>query len=103
MDHEAFQTDSQTTLIAVCFVSPRLAFWVSRQTSESVFKTKKELVSPLARLVLGRAGNRALFPSFYPPPPTTSFDLGSRKVLGLAGFARLNPAAILIHGVFPLL
>lgn len=42
MDHEAFQKDSQTTLIAVCFVSlcpPLLS--VLRQTSEEHFEEQK--------------------------------------------------------------
>lgn len=107
-----FQTHSQTTLIAVCFVSPARLSGSYVKHLRSIFKTKKQLVSANARLALGHTGNCALFPSFHPPPlphhPTTTpppqpFDLGSQKALGPAGFAGLNPAADLIHGVFPFL
>lgn len=104
MDCEAFSNRFTNYLNCCLFCLPRPAFWVLRQTSEEhfIFKTKKQLVSANARLALGHTGNRALFPSFHPP---TSNHLISapKKVLGPAGFARLNPAADLIHGVFPFL
>lgn len=71
MDREAFQTDSQTTLITVCFVSPPRpsrgpTFSVLRQTSEEHSQNKKELALAQRTLALGHTGNRALFLSFYP-------------------------------------
>lgn len=70
MDREAFQTDSQTTLITVCFVSPPPprgpTFSVLRQTSEEHSQNKKELALAQRTLALGHTGNRALFLSFYP-------------------------------------
>lgn len=61
--------DSQTTLIAVCFVSllpAPLSLSLLRQTSEEHFQEQKGTHIAAAYLALGHTGNWVLFPSFYP-------------------------------------
>ena len=76
MDHKAFQTDLQTTLIAVCFVSPPLPLPLLsalRQTSEEHFQEQKGTHIAAVNLALGHTGNSVLFPRFHP----STFDLRS--------------------------
>lgn len=104
-----FQTHSQTTLIAVCFVSPARLSGSYVKHLRSIFKTKK--AARVGECTFGSRthGELCIVPKLSSPtPPTTTplpqpFDLGSQKALGPAGFARLNPAADLIRGVFPFL
>lgn len=78
MDHKAFQTDPQTTLIAVCFVSLRLPLLYSQSCVKhlrSIFKNKKELILPLRIWLSDTRGSGYCFPTFYP----STFDLRSHS------------------------
>lgn len=101
MDREAFQADSQTTLIAVCFVSPpspTLPLAVLRQTSEEYFQEQKGTRIASAYLALGHTGNWVLFPSFHPSNIWSLLPSTARKTLSLHQLLfSLNP----VHGVFP--
>lgn len=106
MDHEAFQTDSQTTLITVCFVSCRPhpplpnPLSVLRQTSEEHFQEQKGTHIAAACLALGHMGNWVLFPSFY---PSTIWSPLPSTVQNLLQLSHLNWIVNPIHGVFPCL
>lgn len=78
MDHKAFQTDPQTTLIAVCFVSllPSLLS-VLRQTSEEHFQEQKGTRIAAANLALGHTGNLGIV-----SPPFIHLHLISAPIHG---------------------
>lgn len=79
MDHEAFQTDSQTTLIAVCFVSPptlHSRYYVKHL--RSVFKTNNS-----SYWLLDTRGTVHCFQAFIHPPFDLSSHLWSRMCSAL--------------------
>lgn len=112
MDHKAFQTDPQTTLIAVCFVSLRLPLLYSQSCVKhlrSIFKNKKELILPLRIWLSDTRGIWVLFPHLLsihiwsPLSFTVQNPLGLLK-LSIYWFFLFNQITIPIHdtrGVFP--
>lgn len=79
MDHKAFQTDPQTTLIAVCFVSLRLPLLYSQSCAKNIWgafsRTKR---NSYCRCEFGsrtHGGSGYCFPTFYP----STFDLRSHS------------------------
>lgn len=107
MDREPFfQTDSQTTLITVCFVSsspplcspspPAPASPVLRQTHlKSILKTKQELVFGAALVgPLDAWGTKALFHSFYSSAIWSRLLSTIQNALGLLPVAHFNQIEI---------
>lgn len=103
MDHEAFQKDSQTTLIAVCFVSLRPLLLVLRQTSEEHFQEQKGTHIAAVYLALRHTGNWVLFPSFYPSTIWSLHPSTVPNVLSLLKLSYFNWIVNPIHVVFPCL
>lgn len=105
-----FQTHSQTTLIAVCFVSPARLSGPHVKHLRSIFKTKpkKKKSRSHRRMHVQLSDTRgtvhcsqAFIPLSPLPQPNHLISGSQKKCSGPAGLARLNPAADLFGGVFP--